>query len=140
MGGGIGGQQLILTNKGSTTCTLQGYPQLQLLDTKGQPAPTTILYHYANPTTKKIVQLTTPPSNTALVGVPPGKTAVLGIERDRCSFGVAGSNLSGNQVIVTLPNNGEQLTVPLAWSTTYSNCDTSTGVRISAFAYPLNQP
>ena len=49
-GGGAAGSQggaFGLTNRGTVTCTLLGYPGMQLLDANGQPLPTTVIRgHY----------------------------------------------------------------------------------------------
>lgn len=115
-GGGTAGTyytNVVLTNAGSTTCTLMGYPNVSLLDAKGA-----VLGTAANTTSATAATITLTPNKAAYAAV--GFPNAGNFEAGTCS--AAATNLS-----VTPPG----ATTPLLIATTRPYCP---GFSVSAFS------
>ena len=96
-----------LTNSSPTTCTLEGYPGMQLLDANGGDLPTTVVrdqFHFPDPAADQ------PPS---LVTLAPHATGMFGLSYEDVPVGNETSCPTSAQAEVTPPNDFTHLVMPL---------------------------
>lgn len=101
---------LSLTNTSSTTCGLNGYPGMQLLDSQGAPIPTTVVrggFHFLQAAANQ------PPS---LVTLAPQTTGAFSVAYEDVPVGNETSCPTSAQAEVTPPNDYSYLVMALAIS------------------------
>lgn len=96
-----------LTNTSTTTCSLYGYPGLQLLDAGGGAITTTVVrgqFHFPTPAANQ------PPANVRLV---PGAAVTFSLAYGDVPVGNETSCATSSQVEITPPNDATHLVMPL---------------------------
>ena len=98
---------IALTNTSSATCTLEGYPGMQLLDATGADIPTTVVrgqFRFPDPAANQ------PPS---LVTLAPHATGTFSLSYEDVPVGNETSCPTSAQAEVTPPNDVTHLVMPL---------------------------